>query len=148
MTQVPAHFADFARRLLLHEAASGRSARELADAMERACLALHRQIAPLVSSAGFHALIGRAVKLAARDFLLLAAVGSTTPRKGCFDGLQQAAEQHESKEVESALVAVLANFMWLLVIFIGENLGLRKVREVWPDVPLTVPGSSSQKAQP
>ena len=143
MTQVPAPLADFARRLLLHEAGKGRSSREFADAAERACLALHRQLAPLLSSAGFDALIGRAMKLAAREFPFLATVGNTTPRSGCFDGLRQAVEQRESKEVENALVAILANFMWLLIIFIGENLGLRKVREAWPDVPPTLPGSSS-----
>ena len=148
MTEVPVPLADFARRLLLHEAGKARTARELAEAMERACLALHRQLAPLLSSAGFDALIGRAVKLAAREFPFLAAVGNTTPTKRLLDGLRQAVEQRESKEVENALVAILANFIWLLVIFIGENLGLRKVREVWPDVPLTLPGSSSQKAQP
>jgi hypothetical protein len=142
MTQVPAPLADFARRLLLHEAGKDRNPLRLADAMERACLALQRQLAPLLSSAGFDALIGRAVKLAAREFPLLASVGTTIPRSGCFDGLRQAVEQRESKEVEDALVAILANFIWLLVIFIGENLGLRKVREVWPDVPLTLPGSS------
>jgi hypothetical protein len=143
MTQVPAPLADFARRLLLHEAGNGRTPGEFADAMERACLALHRQLAPLLSAAGFDAMIGRAVKLAARDFPFLATVSSTTPRNGCFDGLRQAAEQRESKDVETALVAILANFIWLLVIFIGENLGLRKLREVWPEVPLTLPGSSS-----
>jgi hypothetical protein len=146
MTQVPASLTDFARRLLLHQAGDRRSARDLVDAMERGSLSLHRQLAPLLSSTGFDALIGRAVKLAARDFPFLAAV--TTPKSGSLDGLRQAAEPLEPQEVERALVAILATFIWLLIIFIGENLGLRKVREVWPDVPFTLPGSSSTKAQP
>ena len=148
MTQVPASLTDFARRLLLHEAGDRRSARDLVDAMERGTLGLHGQLAPLLSSTGFDALVGRAVKLAARDFAFLAAVTTTTPRSGSLDGLRQAAESREPQEVEAALVAILATFIWLLIIFIGENLGLRKVREVWPDVPFTPSGSSSMKAQP
>jgi hypothetical protein len=128
----------------LQEAGSDRSARDLADAMGRACQALHGRLAPLVSSAGFDALIGRAVKLAARDFPFLAVLNAPTICSA--DGLRQAVEGRESREVADALVAIFANLIWLLVIFIGENLGLRKVREVWPEVPLTAPGSSSEKA--
>jgi hypothetical protein len=148
MTQVPASLTEFTRRLLAHEAGNRRSARDLVDAMERATLGLHGQLAPLLSSTGFDALIGRAVKLAARDFAFLAAVTTTTPRSSSLDGLRRAAESRDPQEVEAALVAILATFIWLLIIFIGENLGLHKVREVWPDVPFTPPGSSSTKAQP
>jgi hypothetical protein len=148
MTQVPASLTDFARRLLLHEAGDRRSASDLVGAIERGCLGLQGQLAPLLSSTGFDALVGRAIKLAARDFTFLAAVTTMTPRSCSLDGLRQAVEPREPQEVEAALVAILATFIWLLIIFIGENLGLRKVREVWPDVPFTPPGSSSTKAQP
>lgn len=148
MTQVPASLTDFARRLLLHEAGNARSGHDLADAMERGCLALHGRLAPLVSSAGFDALMGRAIRLAARDFPFLAALTTPIGVNCSFDGLRQTVEGREPKEVAEALVAVLANFIWLLVIFIGENLGLRKVREVWPEVPVTPPGFSSEKAPP
>jgi len=116
--------------------------------MERVCQALHTRLAPLVSAAGFNALVGRAVKLAARDHPFLAATSAITAPTCSFDGLRQAAEGREPADVADALVAILANFIWLLVIFIGENLGLRKVHEVWPDVPFTPPGVSSEKAQP
>lgn len=72
MTQVPASLTDFARRLLLHEAGDRRSPRDLVDAMERGSLGLHAQLAPLLSSTGFDALVGRAINLAARDFAFLA----------------------------------------------------------------------------
>ncbi len=146
MTPVPTSTTDFARRLLLHEAGNGRSARDLADAMARGCLALHGQLAPLVSGAGFDALFKRAVMLAAREFSFLAAIGPLTTPNCSLDGLRQAVEGREPREVADALVAILANFIWLLVIFLGENLGLRKVHEVWPDVPLKAPASSSEKA--
>ena len=148
MTDLPPSLADFARRLLLHEVGGSQRTQDLADAMERACQALHSQLAPLVSAAGFNALLGRAVKLAVREFPFLAAIGGITTPNCSFEGLRQAAEGREPADVADALVAILANFLWLLVIFIGENLGLRKVQEVWPDVPFTPPGVSSDKAQP
>jgi len=148
MTDLPPSLADFAQRLLLHEAGGGQRTQDLADAMERACQALHSQLAPLVSAAGFNALLARAAKLAGREFPFLAAIGAITTPNCSFDGLRQAAEGREPAEVADALVAILANFIWLLVIFIGESLGLRKVHEVWPDVPFTPPGFSSEKAQP
>lgn len=136
---------DFARRLLLHEA---RSTPDHVDAMERVCLALHGRFAPLVSSAGFDALIRRAIKLAARDFAFLAAVNPPTGAPCSGDGFRQAVQGRQSTETTAAVTAILANFIWLLVIFLGETLGLRKVREVWPNVPLEAPGSSSDKARP
>jgi hypothetical protein len=146
MNEVPPALRDFARRLLLHEAGNGRSARDRADALERVCQALHGRLAPLVSSAGFDALVARAAKLASREFPFLAAVNGPIGTNCSIEGLRQAVEGRGPQEVADALVAILANLIWLLVIFIGENLGLRKVREVWPDVPLTMPGSSSEKA--
>ena len=109
---------------------------------------MHTRLAPLVSAAGFNALVGRAVKLAVREYPFLAAVRAITTPNCSFDGLRQAAEGRDPAEVADALVAILANFFWLLVLFIGESLGLRKVHEIWPDIPFTLPGSSSEKARP
>jgi hypothetical protein len=116
--------------------------------MERVCQALHTQLAPLVSVAGFNALIGRAATLAAREFPFLAGIGAITAPNCSLDGLRQAVAGHEPAEVADALVAILAHFLWLLVIFIGENLGMRKVHEAWPAVPITPPGVSSETEQP
>jgi hypothetical protein len=146
MNQVPAPLTDFATRLLAHEAGESRTAADLVAAIERGCDSLHAQLAPLVSSAGFHALLARAVTLAARDFSFLAVVNATVLQHGCLEGLREATESRPAKEVERALIAILATFIWLLIIFIGETIGLRKVHEVWPDVPFTPSGSSSTKA--
>jgi hypothetical protein len=145
MNHVPPSLADFARRLFEHEAGGRQGAQNFVDAMERACQALYTRLTPLLGGSGVNALLGRAVTLAAREFPFLMSA-STMP--DCrMDGLRQAVEGHEPAEVADALVAILANFLWLLVMFIGESLSLRKVKEAWPDVPLTPPGSSSEKAQ-
>jgi len=146
MPPIPPPLVDFARRLFEHEAGGRQRTQDFADAMERVCQALQTRLVPLVSIAGFNALLARAATLAAREFPFLAAIGAITTPNCSYDGLRQAAEGRDPAEVADALVAILANFLWLLVIFIGENLGLRKVHEVWPDVPLHLPDSSSEKA--
>ena len=144
MTQVPTTFTDFARRLLLHEAGNG-SVDEVTGSMEQGCRALQDRIAPLVGSAAFDALIVRAVKLAARKFAFL---DDTPIGANCSaDGLRQAVEGREQREVTDAVAAILANFLWLLVIFIGENLGLRMVHEVWPGVQVPARGSYTKEAE-
>lgn len=146
MTHVPPLLADFARRLFMHEAGGRHRTQDFVDAMERACQGLHMRLTPLLSASGVNALLARAITLAAREFPFL--TGAVTTPDCSLESLRQAVEGHEPAEVAEALVAILANFLWLLVMFIGESLGLRKVQEAWPDVPLTPPGSSSDlKAQ-
>ena len=145
MTQVPTTFIDFAGRILSHGQSNG-SVDEVTGAMEQGCQALRGRLAPLVGSAAFDALMGRAVNLAARNFAFL---DDTPIGANCSaDGLRQAAEGREQREVTDAVAAILANFIWLLVIFIGENLGLRMVHEIWPGVPVPVWGHSTEEAEP
>lgn len=130
----------------MHEAGGRERTVDAADAMERACHALHAQLAPLLSTAGVNALLGRAIALAAREFPHLAAVGAIRAPDCSLQGLREALDEHDSSGAFDALAAIFGNFLWLLVDFIGENLGLRKVREAWPEVPLTPPEGSLGKA--
>lgn len=139
----PERLFDFARRLLRHEAKSAGRTDEMGVAFERACRALHDRLAPLISSSGFYTLLARALKLAARDSPLLAGISISTNGDCALAGLDAALERRDPTEIGDALAAVLAHFMWLLVIFIGENLGLRKVREIWPELPLDSVNPSS-----
>jgi hypothetical protein len=148
MNNVPPRLADFARRLFEHEAEGHERTQDFVDAMERACRALHAQLAPLVSAPGVAALLARAVTLAGREFPFLVAAGELITPTCSVDGLRQAVDGHAPAEAADALVAILANFLWLLVTFIGENLGVRKVQEVWPAVPFTPPSAPSEKAEP
>jgi hypothetical protein len=139
----PERLTDFAHRLLRHEAESAGDVHQIAIAFERACRALHERLAPLISSTGFHTLIARALKLAARDFPFLASVSISTNDGCALTGLAGASEKRDSPEVADAFTTALAHFMWLLVIFIGENMGLRKMREIWPEVQLDSVNPSS-----
>jgi hypothetical protein len=76
MGDTPASLEDFARRLLVHEAAGRQRTEDLAAAMERACQALHTRLTPLLGAAGVNALLGRAIALAAREFPFLRGIGA------------------------------------------------------------------------
>jgi hypothetical protein len=130
----PASLADFARRLLREEAGKAESG-DPVTGFQSACGALHHRLAPLISSPGFQALLARAIRLAARDFPFLATVSVRTNGECALVGLPAGTDTREPRETADAFAAVLGQFIWLLVIFIGEDLGLRKVREAWPEVP-------------
>jgi len=132
----PERLSDFARRVLRHEAESAGHADEPVAGFERVCRALHVKLAPLISSAGYHTVLARALRLAARDFPFLTGVSISSNGDCALSGLPAAFDTRDPGEVANALAAALAHFIWLLVIFIGENLGLRKVHEAWPEVPL------------
>jgi hypothetical protein len=138
----PEPLADFARRLLRHEADKAKGADHLTG-FQRACYALHQRLSPLISSPGFQTLFARAIRLAARDFPFLATVSVRTNSECTLVGLPAGKDTREPRETADALAAVLAHFIWLLVIFIGEDLGLRKVGEVWPEVPFSRVNPSS-----
>ena len=137
MRHVPPPLDDFARRLLMHEAGGTLRTEDLVDAMERACQVLHADLAPLLSAAGVNALFGRATALAGRTFPPLAAIAAVRAPDCSFEGLRQALDGCGPSEAADMLVAIFANFLGLLIEFIGENLGLRKVHEAWPTVPFT-----------
>ena len=138
----PERLYDFARRLLWREAEIAGQG-EIAVGFESACRSLHDRLAPLISSSGFHTLLARSLRLAVRDAPFLAGVRISANDDCALSGLGGAVEPRDPAEVADGLTMVLAHFMWLLVIFIGENLGLGKVREIWPEVPFDSVNTSS-----
>jgi hypothetical protein len=133
----PPALAEFARRLVQHEADRVGSPHDLAAGLQSTCQALHTRLWPLISALGFQTLFARAITLAAREFPRLATVTVTADGAECvLSGLAHPAEARTMEDgTDDALVAVLAHFLKLLVLFIGEDLGLRTIRDVWPHVP-------------
>jgi hypothetical protein len=133
----PPALAAFARRLVHHEADRVGRPHDLAAGLQSTCAALHARLWPLISALGFQTLFARAITLAAREFPRLATVTVTADGADCvLSGLAPPAEARATGDgADDALVAVLAHFLALLVLFIGEDLGLRTIRDVWPHVP-------------
>jgi hypothetical protein len=131
----PPVLVDFTGRLLQYEIGRAGAAASLSDGFQRICGAMHERLAPLISSNGFSTLFARALKLAARDCPVLAAVTISVERDVAVSHLPLPCNTDQSHELAAALALVLAHFIWLLVNFIGGNLGLGAVCEIWPEVP-------------
>jgi len=82
-----------------------------------------------MGNAGFHALLSRALALANAEVPWLRAVNVNAG--GSFEGLDKLGAQVDPDEIFEGCVVLLAQLLGLLVAFIGEDLTLRLVREVW-----------------
>jgi hypothetical protein len=126
---------DLARRLLAREMGARRDPAALPEATGRACRKLCERLAKLVTAAGCRALVGRALHLASAESPFLEGVRAGSPPETCLEGLGERVQGVEPAAAEHGLAAILASLIGLLVTFIGEDLTLRLVRDVWPDVP-------------
>ena len=133
----PPALVEFARRLVQHEAERVGRPHDFAAGLQSTCHALHARLWPLISALGFQTLFARAITLAAREFPWLTTLIVTADECDCvLSGLAHPEAAGATDEgTDNALVAVLAHFLALLVLFIGEDLGLRTVRNIWPHVP-------------
>lgn len=138
MRQATPQLHNLAKRLLAHEARRAREAsgNTEAAAMEAACRRLHKTLMPLISATGLHALMARALKLAKREFPQLAEVATDEASDCSFKGVSDATRGRAAGEASDGFAAILANFIWLLVTFIGEDLTFGFVQETWSDVRL------------
>jgi len=123
----------FALKVLNHRAGSDTSARQLADAAQRAYDDLARVSVPLVSHVGLDALTGRALYRVQRTYPWLAPAHEATEWHGPFAHVVSCLEQQEPAVAAEAAGAMLATLIELLVTFIGEPLTARFLREAWPD---------------
>jgi hypothetical protein len=102
-----------------------------------------------MGNVGFRALLSRALALANAEVPWLVAVHVNAD--GSFEGLDKLGAQVDPDEIFEGCVVLLAQLLGLLVAFIGEELTLRLVLEVWPKLPLKQldfgRGSKNEKAK-
>lgn len=91
---------------------------------------LRHPLSALMGAIGFRALLARALTLAKAQLPSLNAV--QVKRDGSLEGLNGL----RNDEAAEASVTLIAQLLGLLGTFIGENLMLRLVRDMWPDVPV------------
>ena len=130
MSRATPRMRDFAERLIAYESRGYKTSGNKTVAAFRACEKLRPHLATLLGSTGFHALLSRALALARAEAPRLCAVQVKA------DGSLAAADAPETpldanEPVEGGVV-LLALLLGLLVAFIGENLTLRLLRDVWP----------------
>jgi hypothetical protein len=118
-----------ARQLLAHEAGAGKPSEVHIPAAIRVCEKLRRPLSTLAGTTGFHALLGRALTLAKAQDPHLGAV--RIQPDGSLDGLSELC----NNESGQTGVALIAQLLGLLDVFIGPDLALRLVADVWTDLP-------------
>lgn len=147
MATTTAAHRDLARWLLGHEMRDRQDLPALVEAAETTCQKLSQRLARLVTAAGSRALIARALHLASADFPFLAGVQAGSPPERYLEGLGERVQGVEPARAREGVAMVLASVLGLLATFIGDELTLRLVRDVWPDAQLDGAGPREQEAQ-
>ena len=122
---------DLAQCLVALEGGDANGAAHPAGAAERVIQKLTRSLARLIAADGAQAILARALHLARPQFPALQAVRAGRAHEAVLEGT---ADIQNDSHAGAALRTVLANQLDLLCAFIGEDLTLRLVREVWPDL--------------
>lgn len=132
MSRAAPKMRDFAERLIAYETGKNKSSETKTPA---ACLVIEKlrpQLATLMGNIGFRALLSRTLALANTEFPWLRAVH--VKAEGSLEGLDELGSQVDPDEIFEGCAVLLAQMLGLLVALIGENLTLRLVREVWPNL--------------
>ena len=124
------------RGLLLHESGGSHDPQALAVSAERVLARLREALSELIGTAGVGALVGHALRRAQRSAPLLE--GVEVRPDGTLTGLTNALGSGSAPEAEAAGAAVIDQFLTLLVSLMGEDVGLRPVRRLWPGLDLGV----------
>jgi len=134
MSRVSPEMRNFARRLIVCEANGNKSLKTKAADAFNVCEKLRPSLATLMGDGGFRALLARALALATAEVPWLRAV--QVKPDGALGGLEELPAHLDLDRFFEGRVVLLAQLLGLLVAFIGEDLTLRLVREVWPKAPL------------
>lgn len=136
MQDIPPAANELAFKLLHQESRTDLDSEELVMEAHRVFLRLEERLSKLFGRTGYSALLGRAVHLAQRDFHVLDQLVIDNDTEGGVQGLREFGATHrdDPEAVAAALSSILANFIWLLVVFIGVELSVRLIGELWPDL--------------
>jgi hypothetical protein len=132
----PAH-RNLARSLLVLERGDSPECTTLQRAAEHVFGKLSRHLARLVGVAGCTALFRRALHLAAVEFPFLDSVQVGTSAEVSLEGLGESLMGMPTGQAYDGLVALITRVIGLLATFIGDDLVLHLVRQIWPDLPPT-----------
>ena len=134
MMQPNSQMHDFVERLIAHETRGSKSSTTNSQAAFPVIAKLRPTLTNLMGSAGFSALLSRALVLASKNVRWLEKL--QVKSDGYLQGLDELAKQIDPDEFLKGQVALLAQLFGLLVAFIGEKLTLNLVLGVWPKLSL------------
>jgi hypothetical protein len=136
---------DLAQRLLIYEANAVTTSEPLTSTVLRVYEKLRQSLGEFAGTAAFHSLASRALAMASSEIpnLRAAQVSADGALKGLGHGLGQGLSEFRPQiEIENNRageqwagdegVAVIARLLGLLLIFLGEPITLRLLRDAWP----------------
>ena len=132
MSQTIPRMRDIAERLIAYEATENKSSGTKPAASFPVCEKLRPHLATLMGSTGFRALLLRALARAEEEVPSLRAV--QVDANGSLAGFDKLEMQAAPDKLAMARVVLVAQLLGLLAAFIGEDLTLRIVRDVWPQL--------------
>jgi hypothetical protein len=149
MSEVTRRATELASCILAHETAAGAGGQQ-DQALRIVVRTLRERLEPVISTAGFDALMGRAVRLAAREH----AAAHTRPRAPRASGsgtgpaasnpVNGAAATQSADRLTVADSAILGHFLHLLAVFLGDHLTVRLLAQQWPCVSRAIDSFSRQ----
>ncbi len=131
MKQATPAVRDLARLLLELEASRSEDAAGTANAVLNTLEKIRSYLSKMLGIAAFQALLARALVLATAEMAWLETV--RVQDDSALKGFSEAAERQPAKAVATGSTALLSQLIGLLVIFIGDNLTLRLVQDIWPE---------------
>lgn len=126
----------FAEQLMAHEMTAHPSRGMTPAPAFLVCERLHPTLATLLGTVGFSALLGRALALASAEVPWLR--GVQLEADGSCAEPQDIKVLGGAAEVSRGSTILLAHLLGLLVSFIGEELSVRLMRDIWPSLPSDV----------
>ena len=134
----------WARQVLAREAAF-RS--EPAEAVAEVYRKILLDLAPLIGTAGVHALLARSIRVTSALYSRFEQVRPSAPTgpdaEDPAQKLRECLQHQEPDKRQEAAEALLSNFFSLLAAFIGDRLTAQVLQGVWPDE--SEPGSTERK---
>jgi hypothetical protein len=125
---------NFAKCLISHESLGNKSSEEKTQVNFQIFKKLSPHLATLMGTGGFRALLSRALVLAGAEVRWLRALHVKSD--GSLDGMEELRVQLDPDEFLEGRIVLLAQLLGLLSAFVGENLTLRLIGEIWPKAPL------------
>ncbi len=132
MSQVAA-YRELGEWILAYELALLKDGGSPVAAAERACQRFYRRLSPLVTLGGSQAFLARSLHRAVAEFPFLEGVQAGPTAEECLLGLDPALNDIDATATTAAFTAVLSHMIGLLVTFIGHELTMHAIREVWPE---------------
>ena len=136
MSRATPQMRKLAKQLIAHEARENKSSGTISPAIFPVPEKLRPLLAALVGNAGFRVLLSRALVLARPEVPWLRAVH--VKADGSLAGPAKFEAQVDPETIGAGRIAVLAQLLELLRDFIGENLTMQLIREVWPALYLNI----------